>query len=357
MRALGIEPAQQRHEGGGKGGGHAAGGLPGLARAVKALPHEAVGPKQLAQRGWREAVDARALTRAAPCADTRGMKGPLLLMSGIGLFGFLDANSKVLAGEYSAAQAIFWRHATLLLLLFALRALTRQAGGPLATTMPRLHGIRAVSMLFAGVMFFLAFRHLPLADGYLVFFTAPFLTLALAALWLREHVPRAAWFWSAVGFAGVLLALLPQLGKGGSGVGFLYALLGTLCYAINITSNRGLRGEPGIARLVFWPSAFGLLATAPFAAMHWVPPDAEAALRLTANGVLAGVATVLLALAFRHAAPARLAPFEFIAFPWSIALDLALFGNPPGWTVIAGGCVVVAACVMSERAVGRKRGT
>lgn len=281
------------------------------------------------------------------------MKGPLLLMSGIGLFGFLDANSKVLAGEFSAAQAVFWRHATLLILLFGLRAAIRGAGGPLRTGLPRLHAVRATSMLFAGVLFFLAFRHLPLADGYLVFFTAPFMTLALAALWLKERVPRAAWFWSAVGFGGVLLALVPQLGQGGSLIGFLYALLGTLCYAINITSNRGLRGEPGIARLVFWPSLLGLVATAPFAFVHWVPPDGVDALRLTTNGLLAGAATVLLALAFRHAAPSRLAPFEFVAFPWSVTLDLALFGNPPGWEVLAGGAVVVLACVMSERAVAR----
>lgn len=281
------------------------------------------------------------------------MKGPLLLMSGIGLFGFLDANSKVLAGEYSAAQAIFWRHATLLVLLFAIRAALRGAGGPLKTGLPRIHAIRAVSMLASGVLFFLAFRHLPLADGYLVFFTAPFMTLALAALWLRERVPPAAWGWSAVGFGGVLFALIPQLGQGQSAIGLLYALLGTLAYAINIVSNRGLRGEPGIARLVFWPSAFGLLATAPFAGVHWVTPDAEAALRLTANGVIAGVATILLALAFRHASPSRLAPFEFIAFPWSVTLDLVLFGNPPGWEVLVGGVVVVLACVMSERAVSR----
>ncbi len=276
-----------------------------------------------------------------------------MLMAGIGLFGILDANSKILSAEHSAAQAIFLRHATLLLLLFLLRAAARGLGGPLATAHPFLHGLRAVAMLFSGVLFFLAFRHLPLADGYLVFFTAPFMTLVMAALFLRERVPRAAWLWSGVGFGGVMLALWPQLGQGGSVFGFACALLGTLCYAINITVNRGLRGEPGIARLVFWPSLFGLLATAPFAGLHWVAPDAEAWARFLSNGVLAGAATILLALAFRHASPARLAPFEFIALPWSVTLDLLVFGNAPGLEVLLGGAVVVLACVMSERAVAR----
>jgi drug/metabolite transporter (DMT)-like permease len=281
------------------------------------------------------------------------MTGPILLMCSIGLFGLLDANSKVLAGEYSAAQALFWRHATLLILLFGIRAIWREAGGEFRTQYPKLHVLRGVAMLLSGVLFFLAFRHLPLADGYLVFFTAPFMTLVMARLFLRERIPRAAWLWSGVGFSGVMLALAPQLGAGGSAFGFLCAALGTVCYATNITVNRYLKAETGIARLILFPGVISLLATAPFTAMHWVTPDLEAAARLTANGLLAGTATLMLAVAFRHATPARLAPFEFIALPWSVTLDLWLFGNAPGWEVIAGGVVVVLACIMSERAVAR----
>ncbi len=274
-----------------------------------------------------------------------------MLMAGIALFGVLDANSKILSSDYSAAQAIFVRHATLLLLLFALRGLWREAGGSLRTRHPALHGMRAVAMLFSGMLFFLAFRHLPLALGYLVFFTAPFLTLVMAAVFLRESVPRAAWFWSGVGFCGVIIALVPQIGGGASLLGLLYAALGTVCYAINITINRGLRAEPGLARLIFWPSLLGFVAMAPFAASEWVAPDALDWARLVLNGVIAGTATLLLATAFRHASPARLAPFEFIALPWSVVLDYAVFGNTPGLAVILGGTVVVLACVMSERAV------
>jgi len=274
-----------------------------------------------------------------------------MLMAGIAMFGILDANSKILSSDYSAAQAVFVRHATLLLLLFALRALWRDAGGGLTTRHPVLHGVRALVMLASGLLFFLAFRHLPLAIGYLVFFTAPFLTLVMAALFLRESVPRAAWVWSGVGFAGVVLALVPQIGAGASLLGLMYIALGTLCYAINITINRGLRTEAGLARLIFWPSLLGIIALGPFAAGEWVAPDLVDWGLLMLNGVIAGTATLLLALAFRHAAPSRLAPFEFIALPWSVVLDYVVFGNTPGAAVLMGGSVVVLACVMSERAV------
>ncbi|WP_424811468.1 DMT family transporter [Roseococcus sp. YIM B11640] len=281
------------------------------------------------------------------------LRGPLLLMAGIGLFGLLDANSKLLAGGFSASQTIFLRYAVLLVLLFGTRTLIPGAGGPYATSHPALHLLRAVSMLGAGTLFFLAFRHLPLADGYLIFFTAPFLTLIFAAVFLREPIPAAAWLWSAVGFGGVLMALAPHLSRGGSGFGFLCAALGTLCYATNITVNRRLKAESGVARLVLWPALLGGAATLPLAIWHWVPPSTVEWVQLVLNGIIAGGATIVLALAFRFSSPARLAPFEFIALPWSVVLDFAIFGNTPSVEVIAGGAVVVLACLMSERAVSR----
>lgn len=283
------------------------------------------------------------------------LRGPLLLMAGIGLFGLLDANSKLLAGDFAAAQAIFLRHAVLLGLLLALRGAFGWPGGPLRTAHPLLHALRACSMLTAGLTFYVAVRYLSLADAYLIFFTAPFMTLVLARVFLKESVPRAAWLWSGVGFVGVMIALAPQLGEGGSLIGFGCALLGTVAYAVNITLNRSLRGEPGIARLVLWPSLFGVLATGPFAAIYWTAPSAMEWVQLLANGLLAGGATILLALALRQSSPARLAPFEFIALPLSVSLDLLIFGNTPGLEVLIGGAVVVLACLMSERAVSRAR--
>jgi drug/metabolite transporter (DMT)-like permease len=271
-------------------------------------------------------------------------------MAGIALFGLLDANTKLLSGEFSPAQALVFRHGVLLALLFSARVVRPGLGGTLRTHHPWLHALRALSMLGSGMMFFLTFRHLPLADGYLVFFTNPFLIMLMTSVFLGERVPRSAWLWSGVGFCGVLLALAPQLGNGGSLFGFGCALLGTVFYSINITINRALRGETGYARLLVWPSALGLVVFAPFAAWLWVTPDAVQTGQLVANGLMAGLATVTLALAFRHASPARLAPFEFIALPWSVALDWLIFGNAPEPMLILGGVVVVLACVMSERA-------
>jgi drug/metabolite transporter (DMT)-like permease len=118
--------------------------------------------------------------------------------------------------------------------------------------------------------FFLAFRDIPLAEGYLVYFTAPFFTLLLAALVLDERNGRAVWFWSAIGFLGVMVAMYPALTSSGAAAGipwhaYAWAFLGTMTYAGFLTLSRKLRTEQNPARLIFWSSGPLFLAILPFA--------------------------------------------------------------------------------------------
>ncbi len=101
------------------------------------------------------------------------VRGPIYLVTAMALFALLDANSKMLAGTYPADQAVAIRYATLLLVLFAARAVVPGLGGPLTTAHPFLHLLRAMFMIGSGMGFFLALRDIPLTEGYLVYFTAP----------------------------------------------------------------------------------------------------------------------------------------------------------------------------------------
>src|SRR3712207_1573647 len=100
-------------------------------------------------------------------------KGPLLMLAGIGLFGLLDAISKTLSAEHTVWQVLLVRFATILVVVLALRTVSPGWGGPLGTRQPRLHLARACAMLGSASFFFLTFTHLPLVEGYLVFFTSP----------------------------------------------------------------------------------------------------------------------------------------------------------------------------------------
>ncbi len=283
------------------------------------------------------------------------MRGPALLVAGIALFGLLDANSKLLSGGYGLGQVVFLRYAVLVLAFLAARALWPGAGGELRTRHPGLHLMRAGSMMVSAGGFFLGLRQLSLAEGYLVFFTAPFWVLLLAVLVLGERVPRVAWAWSAVGFAGVALAVAPKLigGSAGSAFGYLAVLASTLSYATTLTINRRLRGEAGPARILLWPTLIGIAIYGPLAALDWTPPSPRDWAMLAVNGVFAGSAVVCTAAAFRHADSARLAPFGFAGLPVSLLLDLAIWGRGPDPATVLGGMVVIFACLMSERAQRR----
>jgi len=278
------------------------------------------------------------------------VRGPLYIVAAMALFALLDANSKLLSGTYPVEQVVAIRYATLLVVLFAARAVAPGLGGRLDTAHPFLHLARAGCMLGSGVGFFQALRTIPLAEGYLVYFTAPFLTLGLAALVLGERTGPAVWGWSLLGFAGVALAMWPGLSAEGPWGAYLWALFATACYAAVLTINRLLRHETGAAALILWSSLPGLLVLAPFAALGWVAPDLPDLLALAANGLFAGAATLCLAIAFRHDSAARLAPLEFSALLFAVALDLAVWGVlPTAWT-LAGAAIVVFALVMSQRA-------
>jgi len=278
------------------------------------------------------------------------MGGPLLMLAALGLFAALDANSKLLSASYPVTQVVVIRQATMLILLLLARLLRPGAGGPLSTAHPWLHLLRAAAMVVSALGFFLALREIPLAEGYLVYFTAPFMTLALAALVLGERLPRAAWLWSGVGFLGVLVAMAPGLRAGGGLAAYGFALMATAGYAVVLTVNRGLRHEAGIARLILWSALPGALVLLPFAIGGWVQPMGWDWAAMAANGLFAGGATICLAAAFRRSNAAQLAPLEFSALLWAMLADFAIWGTLPAATTLLGGIIVVMACVMSQRA-------
>jgi len=289
----------------------------------------------------------------APAIEAATITGPLLMLTGIGLFGLLDANSKLLAEDHGVWQVLLVRFVTMVAGVLVIRALVPGWGGALTTQFPRLHALRAVVSLGSAVFFFLAFSTLPLAQGYLVFFTSPFIVLVLAATVLREPPPRIAWVWCVVGFAGVAIGLAPRFAAGGASaslIGYGYALCGTVCYSAVFILNRQLRAEPGIARVMLWPALLGLVVSLPLGIAEWTPVSTLGLVQMIVNGVIVAAAVVALAEAFRHASAARLAPFGYSGLVWSLTFDLAIWGAVPAWATLAGAGVVIFACVMSERA-------
>ena len=64
-----------------------------------------------------------------PAFKGPAFKGPALLLAGIVLFSLLDANSKLLSGQYGVGQVIFLRYAVLVPAFLLARGLRPASAG------------------------------------------------------------------------------------------------------------------------------------------------------------------------------------------------------------------------------------
>ena len=75
---------------------------------------------------------------------------------------------------------------------------------------------------------------------------------------------------------------------------------------------------------------------------HWVAIRADDWVLLAAMGFFSAIAQHLLTEAFRNASPSVVAPFEYTALLWGIAIDRVVWGVFPTARVYIGGGIVIA---------------
>ncbi|MCC7282191.1 MAG: DMT family transporter [Acetobacteraceae bacterium] len=276
------------------------------------------------------------------------MSGPAWMALGIAVFALLDLDTKWLSAGYGMGQVLLLRYGVMLLVLAPFCATS------LLRARTSLHLLRGILMFAVSAGFYTAFANLPLFDGYVVYFTAPFMVMALGRLMLGEQVPPAAWGWAAFGFAGVVLALVPRLAHDALRAAWplLAAFVGTIAYAlVMILTRRAAQAPLGV--LLLWPGIVGTVAAAPLAALEWVTPTPLDALLLAISGVLWAGAIGCLSRAVQLSPPSRLAPIDFTAVVWVIAFDRIVFGHVAGVPELTGAAMVIGACLMHARAMTR----
>lgn len=206
-----------------------------------------------------------------------------------------------------------------------------------------MHLIRGLLSLVIMGGFMYAVRVLSLANAYAIFLSAPLIVTALSVPFLGERVGWRRWAAICVGLAGVLAMLRPTA-EGLLTIGALGALVSAICYAFNAIMLRVLtRTETSLA-VVFWQfTLMSTLSTAIVAVFSdWVPMRLEHLGWLALLGLTGAIAARLMTAAFRSAPPSVIAPFEYTALLWGVAIDWAVWNTLPGASVYFGGGIVIA---------------
>jgi drug/metabolite transporter (DMT)-like permease len=258
------------------------------------------------------------------------------------VFVAMDASVKYLSGGYAVTQILCVRAGVALLLVLGLASVL--GWRRLRMHRPGLHALRAGLLLFSAGTFFYAFRTLPLADAYAIAYMAPLVSTLLAALVLKEPVPRGAALSIGLGLAGVAVVLAPQL-QGGALWAYGICFVGVLAYSANSVVSRRMAGGESLLAMMLYPAIAMLAVTLPLMPWHWTPPaDSDLAV-LVAIGAMWPAGSLLVVAALRRAPVAHVAPVDYSSIVWVVLVDSLLFGLSPSLATLAGSGIIIVACL------------
>ena len=273
------------------------------------------------------------------CGVNHPFKGILLVVVATFLFSSHDALSKYLCGFYPVVMVV-WARYVIHTLLMAGIFLPQSGMRVLRTKRPLLQLMRALCLLGTSLLFTGALLFIPLAEATAVNFLAPVLVTALSVPLLGEQVTRGQWLAVICGFIGVLIIVHP------GGELFTPAVLLPFCSALFFCFyqllTRKLSEIDSPTTSNFFAGLCNTLVMSALVPFFWQVPSVGHGVLMVALGACGMTAHLLLTQAFRHAAPALLAPFGYCQIVFAGLLGWWLFSHTPTLTTVIG--IVVICC-------------
>ena len=262
------------------------------------------------------------------------------MLVAVGAFACLDTLLKLLVQHYPTMQVSALRGAASLPFL-VLPALIMRRAHELRPRRFGWHLWRGVLQIITLVAFIYALRSLSLADTYAIFLSAPLMVTALSVPLFKEHVGWRRWLAIGVGLSGVLVMLRPS-GSGLMTLGAVAALLSAATYAAGVLTVRMLTRTETAASITLWPLVVMTVATGAYSIPDWVELRVEHLGWIVATGAVGALGTRMLTEAFRAAPASVVAPFEYTALIYGVAIDWLLWSTLPSLRVVLGGALVIA---------------
>jgi len=286
--------------------------------------------------------------------------GVALHLAALLLFVVMDTLVKLLTARFAVPQLMWARFLFgFLAVAIALRLVTGHL--PWRSRAPGLQALRSLLLAACNLMFSTALAYLPLTDATAIGFASPLLTVALAALWLRETVAPRRWLGVGLGLAGVLIALRPPFLTGESMHWAALLPLGTAtAFAVYSILTRRLAAIDDSRTTILHTGFAATLATTLAQPFVWVPPALPDWGLLVLLGTLGGAGHGLLVLAYARAPASLLAPLSYTQLVWATLAGVVVFADwPDGWTLLGAAVIslggVLVALPVRGRAAGRGR--
>jgi drug/metabolite transporter (DMT)-like permease len=287
----------------------------------------------------------------------------LKLLSAL-LFAVMSALVRFLGEKYPVGQIVFFRSAFAVLPVLVIYAWRHELAAAVRTARPLGHVGRGFISILGMFCNFAALARLPIVDATAISFASPLITVALAAIFLKERVRIYRWSAVIVGLLGILVMLAPYFDPAlhaeaaASTVGVAFAITGAVSSAANVIQTRRLTQTETTSSIVLYFSlicALAGLATWPFG---WLRPTWLEFGALLTIGLCGGLAHLLLTESYRLAPASLLAPFDYTSMIWVFLLGYFFFNELPTVFVLAGAGIIAGAglfVLWRERQLGLQR--
>ncbi len=271
---------------------------------------------------------------------TADARGALYLASAVAALTVSSAMIKHLAADLPVTVVVFFRH--LVATLCFLPMVARAGGGLVRTEQLLGHVWRAALGYTSFMAFAYALEHLLLADAIALSYTAPLWSTLLAAVVLREVVPRGRILALLTGLAGVILIVKPAAHFEPAS---LVAVVGASFTSLAmLTVKRLSRTEPP-ERIAFYFMAIGSVLSAVPAAVEWRTPSVTTIPWLLAIGVLTWAGQIWLSRGYTLGEFSRMALMDLLRLPLSLLIGFVAFAEVPDLLASAGIVLIGVASV------------
>ncbi|MEE1888332.1 DMT family transporter [Pseudomonas carassii] len=265
------------------------------------------------------------------------LRGIALVVVATFLFATHDALSKFLGGIYPIIMVVWVRYLVHTVLMAGI-FLPKAGLGVLRTRRPLLQTLRALSLLSTSLLFTAGLQYLPLAEATSVNFLAPVLVTALSVPLLKERVTPGQWLAVVMGFVGVLVVVHPGGAMFTPAILFPFGSALGFCFYQLLTRKLAAHDSPTTSN--FYAGLCNTLIMTALVPFFWQAPQWPHVPLMLALGGCGMTAHLLLTQAFRHAAPALLAPFSYCQIVFAGLLGLVVFGQVPDGMSLVGIAVI-----------------
>lgn len=277
-----------------------------------------------------------------------------IVLVGFSCFSFADMTSKFLTAYYSPSFIVAFN--ALFIIPFICAWILCQKGwkGFLSPNWKWLIA-RSVCIGIVSTTIVNAFKHAPIADVYGLTFSAPFISVCMAYLFLKESVGWHRWLAVTLGFIGVIILVGPQYDS--LSIGIIYAAIAAIAIATGTIVVRKIGDAEYLPLFILYPFIGMAALNTPIAFNDFHIPDIEFLWKFIMNAlfVLGGVLFTTFGIA-NAKSTASVAPFVYVQLIWGVIFGYFIFNDLPTLPTIAGLTLIIGAglfMIYRERQLGK----